>query len=246
MEDDRTRRHKRTYQRILIYLNKYRMNVNMDNWPFGPTAVPYILLSKICQTTVNVTSVSIYNEKCIFFSDLAPHLLQWAPCGSWGTSRPPDWGSSESQGQQGEDDPGKCFWRLQKHGINGIMSIIFKYVGFYLYFRLCLRPSTFRLCTWPSRLSSHCTPLAVPQVGIAYIVHHTVAALKCIYLVFHAFMICSRYCAGRWWWCDPQCARIWGLRPSTCYHETGFGRQRPDWLPDENPDWERLLVRYHW
>ncbi len=66
------------------------------------------------------------------------------------------------------------------------MSIILKYVGFYLYFRLCLRPSTFRLCTWPSRPSCHCMPLAVPQVGIAYIAHHRIAALKCIYLVFHA------------------------------------------------------------
>merc|ERR1712130_292800 len=37
--------------------------------------------------------------------DLAPHLLQRAPRCPRGAARPPDWGSPQPQGQQGEDDP---------------------------------------------------------------------------------------------------------------------------------------------
>merc|ERR1712209_301058 len=37
--------------------------------------------------------------------DLAPHLLQRAPCCPRGAARPPDCGPSQPQGQQGEDDP---------------------------------------------------------------------------------------------------------------------------------------------
>merc|ERR1712045_1007871 len=37
--------------------------------------------------------------------DLAPHLLQRAACGSRGAPHPPDRGSPQPQGQQGEDDP---------------------------------------------------------------------------------------------------------------------------------------------
>ena len=39
--------------------------------------------------------------------DLAPLLLQWAAGSPWGTPHPAHGGPSESQGQQGEDDPGK-------------------------------------------------------------------------------------------------------------------------------------------
>merc|ERR1712179_569866 len=37
--------------------------------------------------------------------DLAPHFLQRAACGSRGAPHPPDRGSPQPQGQQGEDDP---------------------------------------------------------------------------------------------------------------------------------------------
>merc|ERR1712112_18183 len=37
--------------------------------------------------------------------DLAPHLLQRAACGPRGAPSPPDRGSPQPQGQQGEDDP---------------------------------------------------------------------------------------------------------------------------------------------
>merc|ERR1711971_362475 len=37
--------------------------------------------------------------------DLASHLLQRAPCCPRGAARPPDRGSPQPKGQQGEDDP---------------------------------------------------------------------------------------------------------------------------------------------
>ncbi len=48
----------------------------MDNWPFGTNAVPYILLSKICQTTINVTSVSLHTEIIMtIFSQIWHHTF---------------------------------------------------------------------------------------------------------------------------------------------------------------------------
>lgn len=57
---------------------------------------------------------------------------------------------------------------FKNHDINSIMSIILILISICI-FRSCLRHSMFRLCTWPSRLCSPCTPLAVPQVSIGYI-----------------------------------------------------------------------------
>lgn len=131
---------------------------------------------------------------------------------------------------------------FKNHDINSIMSIILILIS------ICISDHVWDIqCSGYVRGHPGCAlPVRLWPYHRLALATLTIVVLNFTFLVFHAFLICFRYCAGRWWWCDPQCARIWGLRPSTCHHETWFGRQRPDWLPDENPDWERLLVRHHW